>query len=223
MKQRIYIAYGSNMSEVQMARRCPDAVLAGTGRIRGYELLFKGSLTGCYATIEKKVDTFVPVVFWRISSADERRLDAYEGFPRFYYKKEVEMETDDGIISGLVYIMHEDRRFGIPEDWYYQNMEQEYRKFGFDLSVLRAGLRHSRERMEGTRVRLIAMDDRQAPSSSSMMPEPSMYSGIRAAVLGWYPEPMNGKSSNKMHKYRMNDLLLCAFRVIYIHDKGDKP
>lgn len=163
MKQRLYIAYGSNMSGVQMARRCPDAVLAGTGRIRGYELLFKGSLTGCYVTIEKKADAFVPVVFWHISPADERRLDAYEGFPRFYYKKEVDVETDDGILSGLVYIMHEDRRLGIPEDWYYQNMEQDYRKFGFDLSVLRAGLRNSRERMEGTRVRLIAMDDRQAP------------------------------------------------------------
>lgn len=144
--------------------------------------------------------------------------------------KEVEMETDDGIISGLVYIMHEDRRFGIPEDWYYQNMEQEYRKFGFDLSVLRAGLRHNRERMEGRGCGLSPWmtgrhrpGELKAPSSSSMMPEPSMYSGIRAAVLGWYPEPMNGKSSNKMHKYRMNDLLLCAFRVIYIHDKGDKP
>lgn len=87
MKQRIYIAYGSNMSEVQMAQRCPDATLAGTGRVNGYELLFKGSLTGCYATIEKKADAFVPVVLWRISAADERRLDAYEGFPRFYYKK----------------------------------------------------------------------------------------------------------------------------------------
>ena len=59
--------------------------------------------------------------------------------------------------------MHEDRRFGSPEDWYYQNMERDYRRFGFDLSILRAGLRHSWERMEGTRVRLIAMDDRQAP------------------------------------------------------------
>lgn len=105
----------------------------------------------------------MPIVFWCISPADERRLDAYEGFPRFYYKKEVGVETDDGIISGLVYIMHEGRRFGILEDWYYQNMERDYRKFGFDLSILRAGLRHSRERMEETRVRLITMDDRQAP------------------------------------------------------------
>ena len=92
MKQRIYIAYGSNMSEVQMARRCPDAVLAGTGRIRGYELFFKGSLTGCYATIEKKADAFVPVVFWRISSADERRLDVKEPYPHIYNKKKHEKQ-----------------------------------------------------------------------------------------------------------------------------------
>lgn len=163
MNKKIYIAYGSNMSEVQMAQRCPDATLAETGRVNGYELLFKGSLTGCYATIEKKADAFVPVVLWRISAADERRLAAYEGFPRFYYKKTIPVETDGGTIQGLVYIMHEDRRFGIPETWYYQNMERDYRKFGFNLSILRAGLRHSRERMAGTRVRLIAMDDRQAP------------------------------------------------------------
>lgn len=144
MNKKIYIAYGSNMSEAQMAQRCPDATLAGTGQVNGYELLFKGSLTGCYATIEKKADAFVPVVLWRISAADERRLDAYEGFPRFYYKKEVEVETDDGTIRGLVYIMHEDRCFGIPETWYYQNMERDYRKFGFNLSILRRGLRHSR-------------------------------------------------------------------------------
>ena len=167
MNERFYIAYGSNMSEVQMAQRCPDAALIGTGKIQGYELLFKGSLTGCYATIEEKDDAFVPVVIWRISAADERRLDAYEGFPRFYYKKDVEVETDDGTIRGLVYIMHENRQFGIPEDWYYQNMERDYHKFGFDLSILRDGLRHSRERMKGTRVRLVSMDDVQAPPAGT--------------------------------------------------------
>ena len=167
MNKRIYIAYGSNMSEAQMAQRCPDATLAGTGRVNGYELLFKGSLTGCYATIEKKADAFVPVVLWRISAADERRLDAYEGFPRFYYKKEVEVETDDGTVRGLVYIMHEDRRFGIPETWYYQNMERDYRKFGFELSILRKGLTESRVRTKGTRVRLVSMNDVQAPPAGT--------------------------------------------------------
>ena len=167
MNKRIYIAYGSNMSEVQMAQRCPDAALMGTGRVDGYELLFKGSLTGCYATIEKKAGAFVPVVLWRISAADERRLDAYEGFPRFYYKRDVAVETENGVIYGLVYIMHEERQFGVPEGWYYQNMERDYHKLGFDLSILRNGLRHSRERMKGTRVRLISMDDMQAPPAGT--------------------------------------------------------
>lgn len=167
MNKRIYIAYGSNMSEAQMAQRCPDATLAGTGRVNGYELLFKGSLTGCYATIEKKADAFVPVVLWRISAADERRLDAYEGFPRFYYKRDVAVETDDGTIRGLVYIMHEDRQFGIPDDWYYQNMERDYRKFGFELSILRKGLTESRVRTKGTRVRLVSMNDVQAPPAGT--------------------------------------------------------
>lgn len=167
MNKKIYIAYGSNMSEAQMAQRCPDATLAGTGRVNGYELLFKGSLTGCYATIEKKADAFVPVVLWRISAADERRLDAYEGFPRFYYKKVIPVETGDGTIRGLVYIMHEDRRFGIPEAWYYQNMERDYRKFGFNPAILRKGLTESRARTKGARVRLIFMDDVQAPPAGT--------------------------------------------------------
>ena len=167
MNKKIYIAYGSNMSEAQMTQRCSDATLAGTGRVNGYELLFKGSLTGCYATIEKKADAFVPVVLWRISAADERRLDAYEGFPRFYYKKTIPVETDGNTIRGLVYIMHEERRFGEPGDWYYQNMERDYRKFGFDLAILRKGLTESRVRTKGARVRLIFMDDVQAPPAGT--------------------------------------------------------
>ncbi|WP_367180998.1 DUF4314 domain-containing protein [uncultured Mitsuokella sp.] len=167
MNKKIYIAYGSNMSEAQMAQRCPDATLIGTGRVDGYELLFKGSLTGCYATIERKAGAFVPVVLWRISAADERRLDAYEGFPRFYYKRDVAVETDDSTIRGLVYIMHEERQFGIPDDWYYQNMERDYRKFGFELSILRKGLTESRVRTKGTRVRLVSMNDVQAPSAGT--------------------------------------------------------
>ena len=44
--KKYYIAYGSNMDERQMAVRCRDAGLVGTGFIQGYELLFKGTLTG---------------------------------------------------------------------------------------------------------------------------------------------------------------------------------
>ena len=54
MKTRYYIAYGSNLNVEQMKRRCPSARIVGTSEIQNYELLFKGSKTGYYLTIEPK-------------------------------------------------------------------------------------------------------------------------------------------------------------------------
>ena len=162
--KKYYIAYGSNMDEQQMAVRCRDAGLVGTGFIQGYELLFKGSLTGCYATIEPKEESTVPVTVWAISKADEKRLDRYEGFPTFYYKKDIEVQMKDGAITGLVYIMHEDRHCGMPFRWYYEQMERDYRKFGFDRVILKKALEASKAGMAGMRVKLIYMEDPQAPA-----------------------------------------------------------
>ena len=46
MKEKLYLAYGSNLNIVQMIIRCPDAKFYGTAEIKDYELLFKGSKTG---------------------------------------------------------------------------------------------------------------------------------------------------------------------------------
>ena len=54
---------------------------------KDYELLYKGSKTGSYLTIEKKEGGVVPVAVWEVTAADEHSLDAYEGCPNFYYKK----------------------------------------------------------------------------------------------------------------------------------------
>ena len=56
-----YIAYGSNMVQEQMAFRCPDARLIGTGYIAGARLEFY-----LHATVEKTGDqrNRVPVAVW---------------------------------------------------------------------------------------------------------------------------------------------------------------
>ena len=97
----------------QMAERCPDAVYVGTAVIPDYQLLFKGSLTGSYLTIEKKKGSKVPVLVWQISERDERYLDRYEGCQIFYYKKEMRLSmqslvdgTELGEVDAIVYIMH---------------------------------------------------------------------------------------------------------------------
>ena len=64
---KYYLAYGSNLSMAQMAQRCPDAVYVGTAELKDYQLLFKGSQSGSYLTVEPKKGSMVPVLVWRIS------------------------------------------------------------------------------------------------------------------------------------------------------------
>ena len=89
MEKRYYIAYGSNLNIPQMRMRCPGARIIGTSVIEGYRLLFKGSRTGSYLTIEPQEGASVPVAAWAVTEEDEAVLDRYEGFPAFYYKKEM--------------------------------------------------------------------------------------------------------------------------------------
>ena len=53
-KNRLYIAYGSNLNLPQMAHRCPTAKVVGASEDKGYELLFRGGRHGAVATIEPK-------------------------------------------------------------------------------------------------------------------------------------------------------------------------
>ena len=141
--KKYYLAYGSNLNVAQMRWRCPDARALGTATIEDYRLLFKGSKTGSYLTIEAQEGAQVPVAVWEVSEEDENRLDRYEGFPTFYYKKELDL-TFTGIKTGkkrkrkcFVYIMHEDRPIGIPSRSYVETCIEGYRDFGFNLKYLK--------------------------------------------------------------------------------------
>ena len=87
--KKYYLAYGSNLNIEQMRYRCPTAKVVGTAIIKDYELLFKGSKTGAYLTIEKCEGEYVPVGVWEVTPQDELSLDRYEGYPNFYYKTEM--------------------------------------------------------------------------------------------------------------------------------------
>ena len=110
--KKFYLAYGSNLNVEQMQFRCPDARIVGTAEIPNYQLLFKGSKTGSYLTIEPKQGCTVPAAVWSVSERDELALDRYEGYPHFYYKTELELplaETGKKL-TAFVYIMHEERK-----------------------------------------------------------------------------------------------------------------
>ena len=137
----LYIAYGSNMDIDQMYYRCPHAAYVGTAVLDGWRLMFKGSKSGNYATIEREAGCKVPVVLWDIDQLDEEYLDRYEGWPTFYYKTELFVPRYG---RAMVYVMHEERKLGKPSRRYYRILDDAYRRFRFPRQILKDALAYSR-------------------------------------------------------------------------------
>ena len=153
--KRLYLAYGSNLSVSQMRHRCPDAHIIGTAEIKDYRLMYKGSKTGSYATIEPEEGQKVPVLVWSISNRDEASLDRYEGYPTFYYKKELQVEiktlrgNELGEHTAMVYIMDERRDHGMPSVYYEDVLREGYKRFGFPEKVLDESLGYTAMKIYG--------------------------------------------------------------------------
>ena len=127
-----YIAYGSNMVQEQMAVRCPDARLIGTGYITGARLEFY-----LHATVERTGDNRnrVPVAVWEINDRDERSLDRFEGYPSYYVKETWPVHMSDGSeISGMIYLMKMIRK-SPPHNAYYNGIADAYRKLGLGSQI----------------------------------------------------------------------------------------
>lgn len=148
VKKKIYFAYGSNLNLMQMHERCPDAEKIGSALLEGYCLAFKGNTKGrAYLTIEKREGAFVPIGVFYISERDEKRLDAYEGYPTFYGKEKItlplqtkEKKELPDIVTGLIYVMNPRYTYNEPSSYYLEACLQGYKEFQFDYDVLRQAL-----------------------------------------------------------------------------------
>lgn len=147
--EKIYIAYGSNMNTWQMRYRCPNAKEIGTGKLKNHELLFKGAEDNAYATIEPKEGAEVDVVLWKIRKSDEKSLDRYEGYPRFYTKETVTVQMEDGSqIDGMAYVMDRRQEIGMPSKLYFQIVAEGYVEHGIDMEPLIQAVSNAPVQME---------------------------------------------------------------------------
>jgi len=137
--KRFYIAYGSNLSESQMAMRCPTAKVVGTSTLKDWRLLFDGP-----ASIERCEGYEVPVLIWDIQPEDERLLDRYEGYPSYYRKEMLEVEVEGQKLEAMVYIMNT-KKESMPPSYYYDVLAKGYDRFGFDKKILEKAKQESRE------------------------------------------------------------------------------
>lgn len=131
---KLYIAYGSNLNVAQMKHRCPTAKLAGTGILENCALDFRRMSSQAYATIHPQKGSYVPVAFWDIEQADEKSLDAFEGYPRFYYKRNLPLSSSDGFKrEAMIYIMNDMAVPGTPSRFYVRTIYQGYLDVGLNV------------------------------------------------------------------------------------------
>ena len=151
--KKYYLAYGSNLNREQMGYRCPNARPVGTAQLEGWRLVFRGSGSGNYLTIEPAPDYVVPVAVWAVTKADEAALDRYEGYPVFYRKETLAIAytglktAQERQVEAFVYLMNDGHLAGLPTTRYMDICEVGYRDFGFDPEALLGARAYTREVM----------------------------------------------------------------------------
>ena len=111
--RRLYFAYGSNLSRVQMAERCPQALPLAPYALEGHRLAFVGEGNarwgqGGVATVIPQAGSTVPGALWLLTPECEAALDRFEGVDSGrYYRDEVLMQHDGQPV--LIYIATAER------------------------------------------------------------------------------------------------------------------
>jgi gamma-glutamylcyclotransferase (GGCT)/AIG2-like uncharacterized protein YtfP len=124
-KDRLYIAYGSNLDLEQVKHRCPTAEVVGAVELKNWRLWFRRGNHGAVATIEWERRFTVPVLIWRIQPRDELVLDRYEGCPHLYRKETLRLTVNGKRVRALVYIMNANRHpYGVSSMGYFNTIQE---------------------------------------------------------------------------------------------------
>ncbi len=137
---KLYIAYGSNMNLEQMAMRCPSSEVVTAAMLKGYDLQFK-----FHATIEPNPSGAVPILLWKLPECDEKQLDRYEGYPKYYRKEAVRLNLNGESAEAMVYIMNGNKPLQAPSEQYYQTILRGYKSAGLNTSYLETALAKAQE------------------------------------------------------------------------------
>lgn len=139
--RRLYFAYGANTNRKAMHWRCPQATCLTAGVVDDFVLEFR-----LHADIVEREGASVGGVLWSVTPQDERALDAFEGFPRYYVKRTVRVRTPRGVVQAFAYVMAEtvDRGLMSPSPDYWRTLVDGYAENGVDDVQLHLALGRAR-------------------------------------------------------------------------------
>ncbi len=117
----LYFAYASNMNHAQMKERCPGGRFLKPAVLSGYRFVYDGysvARQGATANIVNSgVDRVLGALF-EITEKDRLELDAYEGYPKAYDRKDVEVRDGEGKAYKAMAYFRTGRALGKPHPDY---------------------------------------------------------------------------------------------------------
>ena len=127
----LYFAYGMNTNVTGMAQRCPAAVSFGRAQLLGHRFRFAGP-----ADVQRDRHCTVEGVLWDISDQCLRSLDALEGYPYFYDRKQARVRWQDQEVQAMVYFMQPGNKNAPPSSGYFSMLLEGYEEHGVSTHQL---------------------------------------------------------------------------------------
>lgn len=132
---KYYLAYGMNTNLDSMRTRCPKARSLGKVKLPNHRLAFKG-----VCDILPTPGRDMECALWTISSECEKSLDALEGYPYMYDKKEVKIRYNNQKIHAMIYYMTPGHRSSHPGKYYLDMVKDGYIDHDMNVDQIYAAL-----------------------------------------------------------------------------------
>jgi gamma-glutamylcyclotransferase (GGCT)/AIG2-like uncharacterized protein YtfP len=142
---RYYFAYGSNLHDPQMTRRCKDAVPHASCTLAGWRLVFRG-----VADIERGNPTdYVHGAIYKVSEWDEAQLDIYESFPSLYRKEYFDAVMESGETIPVMFYKMNTEGYGTPPKGYFDTIADGFIHWGLETEKLEEAVRFTESNKGG--------------------------------------------------------------------------
>ncbi|MBI2388666.1 MAG: gamma-glutamylcyclotransferase [Deltaproteobacteria bacterium] len=141
---QLFFAYGADLCEPLLRRRCPDARVIGRASLGGFGLAFAGASKtwgGATLTLVPNAEARVDGVLYLIRDLSLSDLDRMQGCPRVYERVTVRVaDDDDARADAHAYCMRPPLAGGVPNDVYFDLVAREYHRLGIDPEPLLVAL-----------------------------------------------------------------------------------
>ena len=116
-----YFTYGSNMNRKQMGKRCPGSKFLKKVYLGNYKFVYDGfskNRDGAVANIIESKGDIIWGGLFEISDSNLTALDYYEGYPKAYNRKTVEVKDTTGNVFNAYVYYRIGKNIGIPNEEY---------------------------------------------------------------------------------------------------------